>query len=294
MEKKKRVITQYIAFFFIVFGVGASAGTFLLEKHLLAAHLGVHLQFQCWISVLLGFVLFCFIRNWKWVLFSSLYLAVSYAFILHPISLFSISEPEEFDIFYMNTHYSNTKPQNISKYLKEKAPDTVALTETNPKVVELVDVFRSDKIINHRAYASSCTIYGGAHESSDISNLTHLPICTVSFPSYDLLLVHAHRPFGDANLQENLDFFDVIKSRLVEYEQNGEKFVLVGDFNSSNYSKYFKDRFGEYIHVNRHTWLTHTPLTTPIDHVLTNMEVKVFSKRISGSDHSALLIDILE
>jgi hypothetical protein len=232
----------------------------------------------------------------RWMIFSSsiLWLVVTYIAILHPISLFSLKQLDEVDLFYLNAHYSNEHPEEIIEPLNDTSPKTIVLVESSPEVVNIADAIRDDQAINHRAYASSCTIYTINFLDAEVANLTHLPICIIRYEEYDLLSIHAHRPLGEANLKENVEFFDTIKNYIDDYESTNRSFILVGDFNSSNYSKLFRDRFGEYIQTNRYTWMTNTPITLPIDHVITNMNVEVAQQRIKGSDHSALLINFLD
>ncbi len=216
-----------------------------------------------------------------------------YILLLHPIQYFS-GEITDVDIFYINSHYSNDDIQPIVKAIQKYTPITIAIVESNPLTVKSLENIDITPVINHRAYASSCTVYTDTYISAEVEGQTHLPLCIIHYQDYDLITVHAHRPVGRENIQENIEFFDQLVEIIESYEQKKSKFIIVGDFNSSLYSSYFRSRFGNYVNKNLYTWMVNTPFTLPLDHVITNMDVDYVRTKDLGSDHSALLIHINE
>lgn len=263
----------------------------VLEQVFVTAHLMVHFQLQYFlVIVFLSFILLVF-KKFRIALPALVYAGVLYFVLLHPVNFFA-GELESVDIFYMNTHYSNQNVQPIVDEISNLSPEVTALVESNPEIVKQLNLSGRGPIINHRAHASSCTVYAEKFISARVEGQTHLPLCIVQFAGFDLITVHAHRPLGKANIKENVEFFDQILEVLEGYERQNKKFVLVGDFNASRYSVYFRSRFGKYVQSNTYTWMTNTPFALPIDHVMSNMELDFVRSRNLGSDHRALLIKL--
>jgi hypothetical protein len=287
---KKTLLVAIVA---LVVTVLTSLLSMLFEKVLVVAHLMVHFQLQYFTVIIFFSLTLLLFKKWKVALPGLVYAIALYVLSLHPLSLFP-GQIDSVDIFYINSHYSNENFTPIVDAIESLDPKTIAIVESNPALVEKLGDVRPDLILNHRAYASSCTIYADEALDANVEGRTHLPLCIAEFKDFDLLTVHAHRPLGKANLEENIEFFDQIKEILDEYEDKSENFILVGDFNSSLYSSYFRDRFSNYVHINFYTWMTNTPLALPIDHVMTNMDIEFVRTGNLGSDHRALLIQINE
>jgi len=283
-----------ILYYFLVFGLFAtmliSLWSIVFEKVFFSAHLFVHFQLQYFILVFIFTTGLILMRKWYISIAGVIFMILLYILFLHPIQFFSGSV-EKVDIFFINSHYSNDNVQPIIDAIEEYTPETIAIVESNPLIIQEL---KGEPILNHRAYASSCTIYTNNHISAEIEGRTHLPLCIIHYQDYDLITVHAHRPLAKANIEENTEFFDQLKELIESYEKTNMKFIIVGDFNSTLYSSYFRDRFGNYISKNLYTWMVNTPFALPIDHVITNMDVDYGRTKDLGSDHTALLIQINE
>lgn len=274
--------------------LGISLFSLLFEKYIFYAHLFVHFQFQYFVIVLIcSLALFLFKKKYQSIL-GFFYCGVLYFFYLHRIILFP-TIPDNVDIVFLNSQYDSTHVESTFEVIQEINPQIVGLVESSPLLVEKITAVKNEPVLNHRAYASSCTIFSeNPVKEQKILGKNHLPICIVSFETFDLITVHPHRPMNREILAENLVFFDELHKIIQDYEEAGRKFIVVGDFNSTYYSSYFRERFGQYDQKIFSTWMVGTPLSLPIDHVLTNIKVQVARSSPVGSDHRALLVDILE
>ncbi len=289
----KRKFFYWIFFIGLLVAILLSLFSIIFEKLFVLAHLLVHFQLQYFVVALVCTLGLLAMKKWYLASSGGIFMLLLYILLLHPIQLFA-GEVERVDIFYMNSHYSNEDMQPIIEAIEEYSPKTIALVESNPLIVESLADIGLEPSVNHRSYASSCTVYTSNELSSMVEGQTHLPLCIVSYDDYDLITVHAHRPLGKANIKENVEFFDQLVAIIEDYEEAGRKFIIVGDFNATRYSSYFRSRFGKYVVTNLYSWMVNTPFALPIDHVITNMDVDFVRSGNLGSDHRALLVQINE
>lgn len=274
--------------------ISVSLLSLVLEKHIFYAHLFVHFQLQYFLIIFVCSLLLLVLKKYIFAIIGLLYIITFYFFFFHKMSLFS-TLPETTDILFLNSQYDSSRMDLTLNLIEQLKPTTISLVESNPNLIKKIIPLKNEPALNHRAYASSCTVFSELPTNEQkILGKNHLPICIVSFANFDLITVHPHRPMNPAILQENLQFFDELSTVIQKYETNKRKFIVVGDFNSTYYSSYFRERFGRYDQKIISTWMAGTPLSLPIDHVLTNMNVQVERSPQVGSDHRALLIDILE
>jgi hypothetical protein len=278
----------------LLFTIGVSLLSLVLEKHIFYAHLFVHFQLQYFIIIATCSTLLLFFPKKLYAIVGFIFTLIFYILWIHKISFFS-GDLETTDILFLNSQYDSSRMDRTLNLIEQLKPTTISLVESNPNLIKKIIPLKNEPVLNHRAYASSCTVFSELRTNEQkVLGKNHLPICIVSFANFDLITVHPHRPMNPAILQENLQFFDELSTVIQEYESKKQKFIVVGDFNSTYYSAYFRERFGRYDQKIISTWMAGTPLALPIDHVLTNMQVRVERSPQVGSDHRALLIDVLE
>lgn len=262
----------------------------LLEKTHHIFHLLVHFQLQYWVIITIGTFVFLWQKKWKLFGIGMIFTVCLFAWI-HPVQLFKkpISSVE---VFFLNAQYDLKDSSLILETITELNPKTVSIVESNPELVNEVSRVLGEPILNHRAYASSCTVFSGDHVSTEVIGKTHLPICVVKFDEYTLITIHAHRPIEQKVLEENIEFFDQIHEMIQKLENDNEKFLLVGDFNSTIYSAYFRERFEKYFIKNLYTWKTNSLISLPIDHALSNIDVEISKTGNVGSDHVGVLVEM--
>ncbi len=274
--------------------ISVSLLSLVLEKHIFYAHLFVHFQLQYFIIIATCSTLLLFFPKKIYAIVGLGTTILFYILWIHKISFFS-GDLETTDILFLNSQYDSSRMDLTLNLIEQLKPTTISLVESNPNLIKKIIPLKNEPVLNHRAYASSCTVFSELPTNEQkVLGKNHLPICIVSFANFDLITVHPHRPMNPAILQENLQFFDELSTVIQEYESKKQKFIVVGDFNSTYYSAYFRERFGRYDQKIISTWMVGTPLALPIDHVLTNMQVRVERSPQVGSDHRALLIDVLE
>ncbi len=274
--------------------IGIALCSILLEQHIFYAHLFVHFQLQYFLIVLFCSIALLFLKKYVSAIIGIIFCSILYIFFIHKVVFFS-SVPSTVDILFLNSQYDSQEIDRTMNLIETLKPTTLALVESHPTLVQNILQTRESPILNHRAYASSCTIFSQEKAiEKTVLGKNHLPMCIINFEHFDLVVVHPHRPMNKAILAENKEFFDDLEKLIQVYEKNNRQFLVVGDFNTTYYSTYFRTRFGQYDQKIFSTWMVGTPLSLPIDHVLTNMKVHVERSSQVGSDHRGLLIDILE
>ncbi len=292
----KEKIVRYIWVGFsvlLVVVVSLSLGSLALEKYFFPASLLVHFQLQYWVVALVCVSTLLYFRKYIFFISGFLFVSVVFSVWIRHVDPFATA-PSHPDIIFLNNQYDQKETALVVNMVADKKPSYVALVESNPVLVNELTKIKGDPIIDHRSYASSCTLFSDVRNtSSTVLGKTYLPICILHLDDYDLVTVHPHRPTNAAILKENVAFFDDIARLIRGYEEQRRSFIIVGDFNSTRYSSYFRERFGKYDQEIIYTWLPNTPITLPLDHVLTNMKVEIGRSEYVGSDHRALLIHII-
>lgn len=294
MMKKVLVIFQKIVIITLFLTLGLSLGSLLFEKYIFYAHVLVHFQLQYWVIITLCVLILFSRKSFVYATIGMLYTITFYVIWIHAVTLRSIP-PSSVDVIFLNSQYDNAQTQPVLDLVHQFNPTTIALVESNPDLVDSLTETYDEPLVNHRAYASSCTILSSSPPTqSEVRGKDYLPLCVVNFADFDLITVHPHRPLTKAILDENIQFFDSIQRVITEHEVRGRHFLIVGDFNATHYSAYFRERFARYDQSILYTWMVGTPLVLPLDHVLTDMNIRVGRSKSVGSDHTALLIDILD
>lgn len=274
-------------------GIFASVFSLLFEKFIFLASLMVHFQLQYVICIFVSSLLLGYFQKTISGIIGVTISILLCIFVITPIQ-FTSPNINNVDIFFINMLYTNTEVQPIIDAIKTADPESIAIVESNMTMTKQIQTqLNKMPAIDHRAFAGSCTVYTTKEpHRATVTGQTHIPICTISFENYDLLVVHAHQPTAKTILEENITFFNTLKKRIEAYEKEHRHFIIVGDFNATVYSDYFTDFFDPYIKTNSYTWQADTPLALPIDHVISNMNIEYAVSSDLGSDHRALLIDI--
>jgi len=237
-----------------------------------------------------------------WLLYRR-YLKVLLLVIVYIIFLFTLIWPAVFsrsaikfvpDVYYQNILILNRDIDVVTNYIKRLDSRIVALVEVPIRLEEDLSTFYEYKNSAQGSEGGRCVIFSDKNYPEVLYPELTYPVCAIQTPEYQLLVIHPTPPFGKNLLQKQLTHFAEVSEIVHGLNDRGEKFILVGDFNSGSYARYFRDYFGDYFKTNFYTWLPKTPFTIPIDHALSNLEIDVSIGPTLGSDHAGLIIDDLE
>ncbi len=192
------------------------------------------------------------------------------------------------DIFYMNTEFLNADISKITDYIDKVQPKQIALVELNK---ELFENIKNDGKFKYSYYFPGLVFSFGFFTNEEVlDQKTYFswwyPIGYFRTNKYSYYIIHPLPPFNNEQYQLQKNYFNFV-SELIKHEKN---FVLVGDFNSSNYSQVYKSYFWEYTDNPIYSWWVDTILTIPIDHAISNKPLEVMPGIKLSSDHIPLLI----
>lgn len=201
-----------------------------------------------------------------------------------------ISENIKPDIFYMNTYYYTEKHEQIVKEILKNSTDIVFLVEANKSLISELTTQLKDPIIELNEGPNSFVLFSKIKaEEVKVHNETIPKFISAKFPEFTLIGLHAMDPITPEKRQINLQYFSQINDYINSLE--GEKFIIVGDFNNTIFSGTFRKHFQKYFEKNNYTWGTLKPWYIPIDHALANFPINIAITKKMESDHKGLLID---
>ena len=196
---------------------------------------------------------------------------------------------------YSNAYYWNSTPETVARELLKPA-QMVAVVEEGPALRAILEGCNTKTVATLPPACGSgfADVLDGAtgdprsyglyaREAFALKETLTVDFRvdggTASFPighavTRSGLHVYVAHPFppmdgGAAFFQRGV--FEWIATRLEAHEKAGEKFVVVGDFNSTPFSPTFRRTLGKWALRGAYSWSVGSPLSIPIDHVLTNI-----------------------
>ena len=217
----------------------------------------------------------------------ALLIIVPAGFISYSVS--TDDEPPE--IIFINSNYHIKEQDEIAQYIVSSGAQSVVLVEANPQIVSLVGEHYGDPISNHGERAFTCAIYSRNPQYQEVSldrELHTYPICAVSDGSTLIISTHPFPPVSAETYLKQINHFTEVRE---VYDSSDESHkIILGDFNSTSYSRVFRESFRDIFEVNQYSWRANSPLAIPIDHALSSSEITVEMTPILNSDHRGLLV----
>ena len=207
---------------------------------------------------------------------------------------FPASSISKGDIYYINMNYFNRDITPIINSLEKSESETVVITElTSGMSSELKELYNYSVIHTERAF--SCGIFSQEKPLSSIIHHFTYPTCLAEFKSFTIITVHPYPPFNKSQWESQKIYFEEVRKVYNQYQKAGKNPILIGDFNSSNFSPVFKKYFGDIRGANtNYTWSTNSILALPLDHALGNKVESVSVAPLVSSDHAPLIIKLVE
>jgi hypothetical protein len=199
----------------------------------------------------------------------------------------SINDPK---IFFQNALITNVNNDELITNITETDPHITAIVELSPELSDELNEIYDYQIADQGIGGNRCSIFSSVNYPQVKYDLTY-PVCAIQTPEYQLIVIHPAPPLSDGLLQKQLKHFAELGSIINNFNQQGQQFILIGDFNSAPYPNYFKEHFGPYVQNNIYSWSPHRPWSIPIDHALANFDISVSIGKTLGSDHAGLLVD---
>ncbi len=221
---------------------------------------------------------------------------ISQLIIIYPMKITQASKEHvsSSDLFYINANYFNNDLETIYEYIQNKDLENVAIVELNETLDLKIQEKYGAPIVTSGYNSKTCAIYS-KNQSAEKYNLDEetftYPICTAKINGFVIILIHPYPPFGKLYYENQIKYFKEISSLLKYFEDKNEKYILIGDFNSSIYSPIFRENFENIFKINNYTWRPYFPLMLPIDHAMSNTDIKVTITDRLTSDHSGLFVD---
>ncbi|WP_117881454.1 endonuclease/exonuclease/phosphatase family protein [Aureibaculum luteum] len=211
-------------------------------------------------------------------------------------------------IVSINLLSSNNDSEKVIDFIKTKSPDILILLEYNQKWKSALSditeqytfkkwVLRNDNfgIGYYSKIASEMSVLN--FDSSKVPSI--LASLKIDDKPIDLIATHPFPPMGKRNFDiRNAHFKNLAKKR----KELSENLIVIGDLNTSSYSKHFKDLLlNTNLKDSRNglgilpTWPTmFTILNTTLDHALISKAISVIDRGTGpniGSDHLPIFME---
>ncbi|MCX6807548.1 MAG: endonuclease/exonuclease/phosphatase family protein [Patescibacteria group bacterium] len=285
-----KIIVKNI-FRLVCFGlIALSCITLLFGDRLFILDLFSHFQLQYFIALIIFLIFALTKKYWLEGFIILIYGIFLFAAFLQPLS-FLPSQMEKPDIFFMNTWYNNKNVHDITEAISKAKPNIIALVEINRKLLTQMTVLYGKPKVYHPANDSfSCAIFSKETPiSTQVILVNKYPVCRADFAKFTMLVIRPHPPFTPSYWHMQKQYFAKVRDLIDEIKMKND-FIVVGDFNSTYYSKVWRNFFNDYFNGNIYTWNTFRPLTLPLDRVLSNLRLEVRRGPQLSSDHVPLLI----
>lgn len=197
------------------------------------------------------------------------------------------------DIYYLNMNIHNSEEKIIINQIEQTNAQTVAIVElTTDMSQSLQQDYPYFITTNKPTDSDNCGIFSKIKPiQTNIYKLSY-NICTAQFSNYTLIAVHPLPPLNSNSWELQKKHFKEINKLYSQLKNEGQNPIIVGDFNSTVYSPIYKSQFGKFNEKVRYTWNKSSILTLPIDHVLSELDLKILLLNQLSSDHTALLIKL--
>lgn len=225
----------------------------------------------------------------------TLIVILHFAILIHPVQVVpsDLGNMGEADLYYLNALHFNDDTESIEDQVSQVKPEIVAFVEANDQLIDSISQTYGNPADKEGAGALTCVIFSkGEYEDYqlDQDGLIY-PVCSIMKERTVILAIHPYPPLSGEFLEQQSKHFKQVKEILDIIQEEGYDFILVGDFNSTFYTRQFREYFGEFHEKNIYSWEADRLWSIPIDHTLSNKDIQTFAAPKTSSDHSAILVD---
>lgn len=196
-------------------------------------------------------ILITIITIWIWTLYSSEY----FRFYNQPDEWIRLKDNNWIKVFYSNIYYKNTDFDALQEKIKQENPDIVVLVEfSDNHEHEMKEYFRENYPYMNRNSRSTTLAWDVVFSKIPLENITetHLVKAWARNYSYmkilcdecegwvDLYVIHTSAPVSINNFEMRNGQIDKLKSDFSREQNIWTPTMIIGDFNLSPWSHYYK------------------------------------------------------
>lgn len=293
MNYSMKTVDRYLVFAISVV-VGFIWVSFFFSEWSFLAHLISQFQLQyAGILVVLGCIVLARYL-YRVAVFVCIILFVQYFFFLHPVEL-APQEPEEVDVFYMNLMgWANQDMGSIVQEIELQSPRIVATVETNEVFLDLMEPLYGRPHVTQTQWYLRCAIFSQevplrVETREDFTR----PVCIAEYVDMTVVVIHSDAPTWRKGRELQKIYLQEVADLMQQYEEEGMRYLVVGDFNTTTHAQPFRRLFGKYVPKMLPTWRADNPLfMLPIDHAIASVPITYHRTQMLSSDHAGLLIDL--
>jgi len=194
-------------------------------------------------------------------------------------------------MYYINSNYHKYNQHEIIQDIEKYNPKYIAVVELNPEIKNALiqkfgienSIIYEDEILSYWFFAQQKVLEYRKH------NGNKYPFLHFRIQEGDFFLIHPFPPISSLYAAYQKEYF--LEVRNIFNASKETNTYILWDFNSSHYSRVFKEYFSD-LHYNvLYSWNRGSILSIPIDYILwKNDSFKVQTNDLKASDHSPLLI----
>lgn len=209
------------------------------------------------------------------------------------------TQPVEYaDVFFQNIRYDQSVGAHtaLAGALAQKPAEVYAFVESGAAFVRgFSTTINTDPVIAHLAAGQSCAVFVATSSievrTTDVWYTSKGdPMCMVAFAEYDLYVAHPLPPLSSERFARTKAYLSLVRESIERSQRNGRTWLVVGDFNSTQFSRMYRDAVGEHVRSQFYTWRTDSLLALPIDHAYSSRELILSRTPPYTSDHHGIAV----
>lgn len=261
-----------------------------------------HFQLQYAITgLILTPIVFAISRSYVITLAWALYVAAACLWVVSTHS-FTTTNLEHADLLFQNIRYDQSvrAHANLAAAIAAQSADVYAFAESSATFVRAFsETTDTEPAISHLDGGRSCAVFV-ATTSIDVLNADVWytskgdPMCMVALTNYDLYVAHPLPPLSQERFARTKSYLTLVRESIERSEALGRAWLVVGDFNSTRYSRVYRGAVGEYLSKQFYTWQTESILALPIDHAYSSHTLLLAQTPAYSSDHNGIAIKFID
>ena len=282
-------------------------GTYLLIKGLVK---NFHITIQTWI-IILNIIL----SIWIGILYSLEY----FSFYNQANDNINLTNQKWIKIFYSNIYYKNTDYKSLQQKIDKENPDIVILVEFSDDHEEnMKQFFKENYQYMNRNSRSTMLAWDVVFSKIPLKNITETHVVEAWSRNYsymniqcenckkwlDLYVVHTAAPVSFENFKMRNSQLSMVSTDFKKVYTKWQPTIIVGDFNLSPWSYYYKDLTKDWNMLNAlsfqtpsYTWSLnrHRIIRSHIDQLFISPDIKISPIRIENltwSDHRSFTFNV--
>ena len=211
---------------------------------------------------------------------------------------FTTHTNEHVDVLFQNIRYNQSVRAHTAQAeaIAQEPAMVYAFVESSATFLRAFSsAIETDPAIAHLDGGQSCSVFVATSSIEVLETDVWYtekgdPMCVVAFAEYDLYVAHPLPPLSSERFTRTKAYLSLVRESIEHSVSHGRAWLVVGDFNSTRFSRTYRLAVGQYLKRQFYTWRTGSVFTLPIDHAYSSHELLLARTPAYTSDHHGIAI----